>query len=83
MAARSETQTNARGYHYGAAPQGLVNLRFIAGRRAALDLTSRQYYVSALGAGAVTPTMVTVTPSTTSRLPMTLAAPPKRRCQNP
>ena len=36
MAARSETQTNVRGYHYGAAPQGLVNLRLIAGRRAAL-----------------------------------------------
>ncbi len=49
VAARSETQTNARGYHYGAAPQGLVNLRFIAGRRAAVDVTSRQYYVSALG----------------------------------
>ena len=35
--------------HYGVAPQALVNLRLIAGRRAALDLTARDYYVSALG----------------------------------
>ena len=36
-------------YHYGVAPQALVNLRLIAGRRAALDLTAREYFVSALG----------------------------------
>jgi hypothetical protein len=49
VATRSEVQTNARGYHYGAAPQGLLNLRLILGRRAALDLTTRQYYVSTVG----------------------------------
>jgi hypothetical protein len=36
-------------FHYGVAPQALVNLRLIAGRRAALDLTAREYYVSGLG----------------------------------
>jgi hypothetical protein len=33
-------------YHYGVAPYSLVNLRLIAGRRAALDLTGREYYIS-------------------------------------
>jgi hypothetical protein len=36
-------------YHYGVAPQALVNLRLIAGRRAAVDLTAREYFVTALG----------------------------------
>ena len=36
-------------YHYGVAPQALANLRVIAGRRAALDVTARQYFVSARG----------------------------------
>jgi hypothetical protein len=36
-------------YHYGVAPQALANVRVIAGRRAALDLTAREYFVSALG----------------------------------
>jgi hypothetical protein len=36
-------------YHYGLAPQALANLRLIAGRRAALDVTARQYLVSARG----------------------------------
>ena len=39
----------ASDYHYGVAPQALVNLRLIAGRRAALDVTAREYFVSALG----------------------------------
>jgi hypothetical protein len=38
-----------RGYHYGVAPQALANLRVIAGRRAALDVTAREYFVSGLG----------------------------------
>ena len=36
-------------YHYGITPQSVVNLRLIAGRRAALDMTARQYYISGLG----------------------------------
>ena len=32
--------------HYGVAPQALANLRVIAGRRAALDVTAREYFVS-------------------------------------
>ena len=42
-------QTDARDYHYGVAPQALANLRFIAGRRAALDVTAREYFISAVG----------------------------------
>jgi hypothetical protein len=48
-AAHAPEQTDGRDYHYGVAPQALVNLRLIAGRRAALDLTAREYFVSALG----------------------------------
>jgi hypothetical protein len=48
-AVRALGQTDGRDYHYGAAPQALVNLRVIAGRRAALDVTAREYFVSALG----------------------------------
>ena len=36
-------------YHYGITPQSVVNLRLIAGRRAALDMTARQYFISGLG----------------------------------
>ena len=42
-------QTEARGYHYGLAPQALANVRLIAGRRAALDVTAREYFISARG----------------------------------
>jgi hypothetical protein len=35
--------------HYGVAPQALANVRFLAGRRAALDLTAREYYVTGVG----------------------------------
>jgi hypothetical protein len=37
------------GHHYGLAPQALANLRVIAGRRAALDVTAREYFISAVG----------------------------------
>ena len=36
-------------YHYGVTPQSLLNLRLIAGRRAALDMTAREYFISGLG----------------------------------
>jgi hypothetical protein len=38
-----------RDYHYGLAPQVLIAARLIAGRRASLDLTAREYYVSDVG----------------------------------
>ena len=49
VAAYSEDRLVERNDHYGVAPQGLANLRLIAGRRAALDLTAREYYISTLG----------------------------------
>ena len=49
VAALSLDQTDGRDYHYGVAPQALVNLRLITGRRAALDLTAREYFVTAFG----------------------------------
>src|SRR5688572_20755451 len=48
-AAQSFDETDRRDYHYGAAPQALANLRLIAGRRAALDVTAREYFISSLG----------------------------------
>jgi uncharacterized protein DUF3943 len=42
-------QTDGRDYHYGVAPQALASVRFIAGRRAALDLTAREYFISDVG----------------------------------
>lgn len=38
-----------RDYHFGVTPQSLVALRFIAGDRATIDVTTRGYYVSGLG----------------------------------
>lgn len=38
-----------RGYHFGATPQGLLALSVLFGDRTILDVTSRGYYVSALG----------------------------------
>jgi hypothetical protein len=38
-----------RDYNYGVAPQALVNLRLITGRRAALDVTAREYFISGRG----------------------------------
>jgi hypothetical protein len=48
-AAQSFARTDDRDYHYGVAPQALANLRVIAGRRAALDVTAREYFISAVG----------------------------------
>jgi hypothetical protein len=42
-------RTDDDDYHYGLAPQALANVRVIAGRRTALDVTARQYFVSARG----------------------------------
>jgi hypothetical protein len=49
VAAHALEQTDTQDYHYGVAPQALANLRLIAGRRAALDVTAREYYVTGLG----------------------------------
>jgi hypothetical protein len=48
-AARALGPSDGRDYHYGVTPQALVNLRLIAGRRAAVDLTARQFFISGLG----------------------------------
>jgi hypothetical protein len=42
---------NERSNNYGFAPQALVALRIIAGDRAALDLTAREYFVSHVASG--------------------------------
>ncbi len=47
VAVFSEEQTDD--FHYGVAPQALVNLRLIGGNRAAVDLTAREYFVSRIG----------------------------------
>ena len=49
VTAHSLDQTDGLDYHYGVAPQALVNVRLIGGRRTALDVTAREYFVSALG----------------------------------
>jgi hypothetical protein len=41
--------TGERDYHYGATPQGLLELRLILGNRAMLNLTGQEYYVSGVG----------------------------------
>jgi hypothetical protein len=38
-----------RDYHYGVAPQGLLALRLLFGRRAALEVVGRGYYVTGSG----------------------------------
>jgi hypothetical protein len=48
-AARDLGKNDGRDFHYGVAPQAVVNLRLIAGDRAALDLTAREYFISGLG----------------------------------
>jgi hypothetical protein len=47
-AGEASSQT-IREYHYGVAPQALGNVRFIAGRRAALDVTAREYFITGVG----------------------------------
>jgi hypothetical protein len=39
-----------RNYHYGVAPESLIELRLILANRAALDATARGYYISKVGA---------------------------------
>jgi Domain of unknown function (DUF3943) len=48
-AAHALDQADWHRYHYGVAPQALANLRVIAGRRAAVDVTAREYFVGTLG----------------------------------
>jgi hypothetical protein len=48
-AARDLGKNDGRDFHYGVAPQAVVNLRFISGTRAALDVTAREYFISGLG----------------------------------
>jgi hypothetical protein len=48
-AAQSFNRTDDRDYHYGVAPQALANVRVIGGRRAALDVTAREYVISTVG----------------------------------
>jgi hypothetical protein len=48
-AARAIGPEDGRDYHYGVTPQAVANVRLIAGRRAALDLTAREYFVSGVG----------------------------------
>jgi hypothetical protein len=48
-AAGTQHVAGLRDYHFGATPQALLALRLILGRRAMLDLTSREYYVTGTG----------------------------------
>jgi hypothetical protein len=48
-AVKSLERSDDRDYHYGVAPQALANLRVIGGRRAALDVTAREYVISTVG----------------------------------
>jgi hypothetical protein len=47
-ASQSLLASGDRDYHYGVAPQALAAARLIAGSRAAMDITTRGYYVSDL-----------------------------------
>ncbi len=40
-------------YHYGAAPQALLAMRFVFGNKAALGVTAREYFVSHVGSKSV------------------------------
>ena len=48
-AAQSLGASGNRDYHYGVAPQALASVRLIAGRRASLDATAREYFISDIG----------------------------------
>jgi len=48
-AAQSLGASDSRDYHYGVAPQALASVRLIAGRRASLDATAREYFISDIG----------------------------------
>ncbi len=41
--------TGERDYHYGATPQGVLDLRLILGNKVMLNLTGQEYYVSGVG----------------------------------
>lgn len=41
--------TGERDYHYGATPQGVLDLRLIFGNKVMLNLTGQEYYVSGVG----------------------------------
>lgn len=43
-------QGDEKDFHYGAAPQGLLSLRFLFGTFAMLDATARGYYLTGVGA---------------------------------
>jgi hypothetical protein len=45
----THTEGQPDDFNYGVAPQALLNLRLVAGSRAAVDLTAREYIVSDLG----------------------------------
>lgn len=49
-AAGSTRSRDDREFNYGAAPQALVNLRYIYGDRYCIDATGREYFISRLGA---------------------------------
>ena len=48
-ATRSIDGGESRTYHYGVAPQALASVRLVGGRRASLDVTAREYFVSDIG----------------------------------
>lgn len=48
-ATQSGIVSGDRDHHYGIAPQALVAVRLIAGRRASLDVTAREFFVSEIG----------------------------------
>jgi hypothetical protein len=45
-ATQAVARSDGREYHYGVAPQALASVRLIAGRRAAVDITAREFYVT-------------------------------------
>ncbi len=51
-AAQTVQSTDSRDYHYGVAPEAVIDIKLIAGRRAALDGSVRGYFVSNLGSSA-------------------------------
>ena len=48
-AAQSLGARDKRDYHYGVAPLALASLRLIAGTRASLDVTGREYFITDIG----------------------------------
>jgi hypothetical protein len=48
-AAAQTLTASDRPYHYGVAPQAVAALRLVAGDRASLDVSAREYFVSGIG----------------------------------